>query len=294
MRLTRTSLGLALLASTALTLGGCEQKPEQSEQPIFRSVEECRSTFDMAACDTMLREAQAEHERTSPKFDSLAACENEFDTGKCRMRTTTNANGEPQISYGPALAGFVAGAIGAVATAAIIDRMGRPNVQPRSSPVYESPMDSTRRRCRITPGLPECRFSGGSTTTSYTASNGTTVATSSAGGRVTTQVTRPAGTNWFNSRTTTTPAPNTNARTPVTAPTQGTSPVPKVAPKPWNPPTATQQAPAAPSRPSWSAPTVTQSAPTTTSRGGFGGSAVSRGGFSSGSSGSRGGGGGGS
>lgn len=279
MRIQRTSLMIALLASTALSLGACDNTPEQpktetvtQEEILFKNVDECKAggQFDADQCEALSKNAQEEHAKTAPKFNSREACEAEYGAGKCGGTQTQTSTGT-QTSYMPALAGFMIGAAGAMAAAHVINGMNRNNTpayQPRPRPVYESTMRDRR------PGQ-----------TSYS-SGGTTVGTAMQNGRVQTQVTRPAppssGGGFWNSRqapaSPSSSAVNQNARTPV-SPTgpriqQAPSAAPSVAPKP-----------------SWSAPRVTPTAPSVsapTSRP-FGGS--SRPSSSSFSSGSRGGGG---
>jgi uncharacterized protein YgiB involved in biofilm formation len=282
MRIRRTSLTIALLASTALSLGACDNTPEQpktetvnQEEILFKNVDECKAggQFDADQCEALAKNAQEEHAKTAPKFNSREACEAEYGAGKCGgVQNQQGGSSGSQMSYTPILAGFLIGAAGAMAAAHVVNGMNRNNTpayQPRPRPVYETTLRDRR------PGQ-----------TSY-ASGGTTVGTMMQNGRVQTQVTRPAppssgGGFWNNRQTPTSPSSgsgvNSNARTPV-SPTG---------------PRIQQTAPAAPAvapKPSWSAPKVTPTSPTMsapTSRP-FGGSSRPS---SSGFSGGRGGGGG--
>jgi uncharacterized protein YgiB involved in biofilm formation len=275
MRTTR-SLTYALLASTALLLGACDQTPEQpktetvsQEEILFKNVDECKAAgqFDADQCEALAKDAREEHAKTAPKFDSREACEAQYGAGKCGGQQGSSGT---SMSYTPLLAGFLIGAAGAMAAAHVVNGMNRNNTpayQPRPRPVYET-VERDRR-----PGQ-----------TSY-ASGGTTVGTMMQNGRVQTTVTRPVppSSGGFFNRNSNSVGSNTNARTPV-SPTgpriQQTTPVTPSA-NSWSAPKAAPtQAPSS----SWSAPKVTPSAPTVSSKP-FGGSARTSGGFSGGRSG---------
>ncbi|TFG46877.1 MAG: DUF1190 domain-containing protein [Dehalococcoidia bacterium] len=71
---------LAIIAITTLTACG-----SQEEVQVVNSVEECASKteLNLAECEAAYEQAQAEAERTGPKYSSTAQCEEEFGRGQC-------------------------------------------------------------------------------------------------------------------------------------------------------------------------------------------------------------------
>ncbi len=71
---------LAILAVATLTACG-----NQEEVQVVNSVEECASKteLNLAECEAAYEKAQAEAERTGPKYSSNAQCEEEFGRGQC-------------------------------------------------------------------------------------------------------------------------------------------------------------------------------------------------------------------
>ncbi|RYD48533.1 MAG: DUF1190 domain-containing protein, partial [Verrucomicrobiaceae bacterium] len=87
----RTSLTLALLATTALSLApiisACDNTPEQpktetvnQEEILFKNVDECKASgsFDADQCEALAKDAAEEHAKTAPKFDTREACEAQY------------------------------------------------------------------------------------------------------------------------------------------------------------------------------------------------------------------------
>lgn len=260
---TRAGLALLLLASTALA--GCDdaaprrqaERPSEnssaSTPPVFTTIPECVAAgTSQADCETLQREAQAEHERTAPRSPTQQACESQYGAGECRPHSR-----DGQTSYIPALTGFVVGAVGAAVAAHVIGGMMTPTAPrpPRVTPVYRSTVTAP----------PQPNGAG----------RGYTYGGAYAGAPVNSFVARPAPAAPAQPVRTTppvaTPAPVVPRSTPPVVPTRAPSPVPQVAPR---------AAPAQAPRPSWNAPRVTET-PAAASRpaGGFGSTATSRGSF---------------
>jgi hypothetical protein len=263
---TRAGLALLLLASTALA--GCDdaaprrqaERPSEnssvSSPPVFTTIPECvAGGTSQADCETLQREAQAEHERTAPRSPTQQACESQYGAGECRPHTR-----DGQTSYIPALTGFVVGAVGAAVAAHVIGGMMTPTAPrpPRVTPVYRSTVTA-----------PPQPYGGG---------RGYTYGGAYAGAPVNNFVARPAPSAPTQPVRTTppvaTPSPVIPRSTPSDASTaRAPSPAPQVAPR-------VAPAPQVAPRPSWAAPKVTES-PAAASRpaGGFGSTATSRGSF---------------
>jgi len=87
------------IAVTALT--SCSS---QEEVKVVSSVEECASKTELTLveCEAAYQKAQAEAERTGPKYNSSAQCESEFGSGQCRQ---TRSGG----FFMPMMSGFMIG-----------------------------------------------------------------------------------------------------------------------------------------------------------------------------------------
>ncbi|RKF15837.1 DUF1190 domain-containing protein [Alginatibacterium sediminis] len=91
----------AVLAVSAVMLAACSE-PEDDAIVIY-SVDDCskQTSLDQQECETVYQNAQAEAERTGPKYNSQADCEAEFGPAQCR----SNSSG----MFSPLMAGFLMG-----------------------------------------------------------------------------------------------------------------------------------------------------------------------------------------
>ncbi len=90
------AIGLAVATLTACG--------NQEEVQVVNSVEECASKTELnrAECEAAYQKAQAEAERTGPKYNSNAQCEEEFGPGQCRQSRSGGI-------FMPMMAGFMVG-----------------------------------------------------------------------------------------------------------------------------------------------------------------------------------------
>lgn len=94
---------LTLGGACLVVLAGCGESTE--DMKVYQTVDECvAETSDRALCESELTAAKLAHEDTAPRFDSDAACKQEFE----------NCVGVPGVGgttswFMPALGGFVLG-----------------------------------------------------------------------------------------------------------------------------------------------------------------------------------------
>lgn len=76
---TPLAIGIAVTA-----LASCSS---QEEVMVANSPEECAATTELSLveCEAAYQRAQAEAERTGPKYNSITQCESEFGGGQCRQ-----------------------------------------------------------------------------------------------------------------------------------------------------------------------------------------------------------------
>ncbi|MBO9428507.1 DUF1190 domain-containing protein [Sulfitobacter sp. R18_1] len=90
----RTIVGSSAFAM-AVSLAACEDK--RPEASMFSSVEQCKENapegaFDwVSQCNEAFKQAEVEHAKLAPRYDSLEVCEAQHGTGKC---------GEPEVVTG--------------------------------------------------------------------------------------------------------------------------------------------------------------------------------------------------
>ena len=99
-----TNLRLTLMAAAIpVALAGCEPAPPTGQ--VLGSVSDCdyQTDVDPQQCRAEYDKAKAEHERVAPRFDSNAACNDQF--GNCTP--VTNERG--QTSWMPPMTGFLLG-----------------------------------------------------------------------------------------------------------------------------------------------------------------------------------------
>ncbi len=90
------ALGIAVVSLTSCS--------SQEEVMVVNSPEECVATsgLTLVECEAAYQKAQAEAERTGPKYNSSGECESEFGSGQC---TQTRSGGY----FMPMMTGFMMG-----------------------------------------------------------------------------------------------------------------------------------------------------------------------------------------
>ena len=219
MRMMRSrKIHLVLLASTAMTVTGCDNSGDQQAQDkskgetvqedlTFVEPGKCEDvglkpdgtgvrTYTREYCQQMEQEARESFDKTAPLYTSREKCVVEHGEDACPNEVrVVKRDGETQAGYMPVFAGFMVGTAAALAAAHIFHTMSGNAAAPypRSVPVYTS----LSQKCRTAPQDPDCRRgtsggAGGGARGGYVYGyNGYTVAEPSAtSGRATTTVTR--------------------------------------------------------------------------------------------------------
>jgi len=90
------TLGIAVVA-----LASCSN---QEEVAVVNSPEDCaaKTELNLGECEAAYQKAQAEAERTGPKYNSNAQCESEFGSGQCRQSRSGGV-------FMPMMTGFMVG-----------------------------------------------------------------------------------------------------------------------------------------------------------------------------------------
>ncbi|WP_121115576.1 DUF1190 domain-containing protein [Croceibacterium ferulae] len=110
--------GLGVAAG--LSLSGCALgAPAELADAPFSSIAECTAAgYPQGLCAAGYRTAAEEHENTVPRFDSLAACQEDWGSDSCAPATDsatapgndgTTQRASSGMMFAPALAGFVLG-----------------------------------------------------------------------------------------------------------------------------------------------------------------------------------------
>lgn len=99
-------VSLALLGAAAFSLAAC--KEETVESVVVRNPQDCAalSGFSRTECEAGLKEAQAQHEATAPRYDALAVCEEQHGEGQCQQEAGASGGGSV---FMPILAGYMLG-----------------------------------------------------------------------------------------------------------------------------------------------------------------------------------------
>ena len=93
--------GPLALGIAVVTLTSCSN---QEEVAVVSSAEDCaaKTELNLAECEAAYQKAQAEAERTGPKYNSYAQCEAEFGAGQCRQSHSSGI-------FMPMMTGFMIG-----------------------------------------------------------------------------------------------------------------------------------------------------------------------------------------
>jgi len=113
-----------LMASASVSIAACDTAPdtpawqggntpvardqgEQVEAFAYRTLEGCKKADEIPddQCDAGWKQAQADHDKSGPRYDQQATCEEVYGQGQCVPRS---ASGGGSV-WGPLLTGFVVG-----------------------------------------------------------------------------------------------------------------------------------------------------------------------------------------
>lgn len=108
-----------LAGAASLTLAGCDDpgagaqagwdpnRGEQIEAFSYKSLEECKSANEVSdqQCDTSWAAAQKDDQKSAPRYEARASCEDVYGAGNCVPRSEQGGGS----FFTPLLAGFVIG-----------------------------------------------------------------------------------------------------------------------------------------------------------------------------------------
>jgi uncharacterized protein YgiB involved in biofilm formation len=102
------TIRLALLGGTSLALAGCDDGPP-SDAKFFSSLNECTAHYSEAQCQTMIKQAEAQHVAEAPKFNRKEECEAQFGSGNCETRQAPTEAGGFGSFFMPMMMGYMLG-----------------------------------------------------------------------------------------------------------------------------------------------------------------------------------------
>ena len=102
------SLTLALMSASVLSIAACD---DPQDVAIFENVDQCSSTegFSRDSCEVNLRQAQFEHIRVAPKYNTRADCEADFGAEQCEVAPQTTTTGGSVFM--PLMMGYMMGSM---------------------------------------------------------------------------------------------------------------------------------------------------------------------------------------
>ena len=112
MRPRSRSVALCILGAGAFALAGCEE--EKVDAQAYPDLQSCTQAADQGGllsageCETAFAEAEALHEESAPRYDSLAVCEAQHGEGACGSEQQVADGGSGSI-FMPLLAGYLIG-----------------------------------------------------------------------------------------------------------------------------------------------------------------------------------------
>lgn len=122
-----SAIRLVLMGSAALALAACDEKVPAG---VFENAEQCSVSgqYSREQCNAAFAEAQREHLRTAPRFESQADCETQFGPAQCQrapeaQQASSNSGGHS--IFMPMMMGYMLGSM-----------MGGPGYT--SQPLYRS------------------------------------------------------------------------------------------------------------------------------------------------------------
>ncbi|MGV3526161.1 MAG: DUF1190 domain-containing protein [Candidatus Sericytochromatia bacterium] len=102
----------AILGSLiSLSLVACGEEPQEEAQ-VFETVAQCAASgeYTEAECTQYFNEAQAAAAEAAPRYEDVAACEEEFGPGKCQDAGSFDSGGHTIAhSFVPIAAGIMIG-----------------------------------------------------------------------------------------------------------------------------------------------------------------------------------------
>lgn len=114
MRKRSKSVALALLGAAAFTLSAC--KEEETDVSTFPDLASCKAEADAGSlaftaedCATAFAQAEADHQETAPRYDSMAVCEEQHGAGNCGSEAQQQSGGG--FSFLPLIAGYMMGSM---------------------------------------------------------------------------------------------------------------------------------------------------------------------------------------
>ena len=113
MRKRSAHVSLALLGAAAFGLSGCESQETDArafpdEASCVAAAKEGSLFFTEEDCKTAFAQAQADHEETAPRYDSLAVCEEQHGAGNCTGDSAQPGGGS---IFMPMLMGYMIGSM---------------------------------------------------------------------------------------------------------------------------------------------------------------------------------------
>lgn len=106
-------VSVLLSSAVVVTLSGC--KEEQTSAFVFEDTKSCEDAtnsegafYSAQDCTDAFDAAKTEHERSAPRYESLALCEEQHGAEACGQDTTEQAT-EHRTSFMPFIAGYFIG-----------------------------------------------------------------------------------------------------------------------------------------------------------------------------------------
>src|SRR3712207_6251683 len=99
-------ISVLIVGTTASQLAACGDSTQVSDVEIFPTVEACATQYPAEQCQQAFSQSQAVHLQTAPRFDTLAACQEQFGN-MCQQTAGVQPDGSITSVFIPALAGFM-------------------------------------------------------------------------------------------------------------------------------------------------------------------------------------------
>jgi uncharacterized protein YgiB involved in biofilm formation len=99
-------ISVLIVGTTAMPLVACGEPEQVSDVEIFPTVEACSTQYPAEQCRQAFSQSQSVHLQTAPRFDNLAACQEQFGN-MCQQTAAAQPDGSITSVFIPALAGFM-------------------------------------------------------------------------------------------------------------------------------------------------------------------------------------------
>lgn len=116
MRKRSRNVSLVILGAAAFGLAGC--KSQETDASAFPDEASCVAAADQGSlfftaedCKTAFAEAQATHEETAPRYDSLAVCEEQHGKGNCGGDPAAEQQSGGGSIFMPLMMGYLMGSL---------------------------------------------------------------------------------------------------------------------------------------------------------------------------------------